>query len=75
MRGFFFGSARRNDPIRMHNPRPVTDYGKQSIESGDAAKDGFTVLSRANPDAQGSPPPVSGVEGPVHRGPDQSFEQ
>lgn len=73
--GIFFGSARRNDPVRLENPRPLPDYGTSSLESGDAGRDGFTVLSRANPNAQGNPPPVKGVVGPVYQGPDQSFEQ
>jgi len=73
--GFFFGSARRNDPVELDNPHPVAEHGRSSIESGNAGLDGFTVLSRANPNAQGNPPPVEGVKGPVYRGPDQSFEQ
>lgn len=77
MRGLysFFGSGRRNDPVKVENPHPVTDYGTHSLESGNAGLDGFTVLSRANPNAQGNPPPVKGVVGPVYNGPDQSFEQ
>lgn len=73
--GLFFGSARRNDPIKLEDPHPVADYGTKSLESGNAGLDGFTVLSRANPNAQGNPPPVKGVVGPVYWGPDQSFEQ
>lgn len=73
--GLFFGSNRRNDPVKLEDPRPVADYGTASLESGNAGLDGFTVLSRANPDAQGNPPPVKGVVGAVYRGPDQSFEQ
>lgn len=75
MRGFFFGSARRNQPVRLENPRPVTNYGTKDLESGNAGLDGFSVLSRANPNAQGNPPPVKGTVGPVFQGPDQSFEQ
>lgn len=73
--GFYFGSARRNQPVQLENPHPVADHGRASIESGNAGLDGFSVLSRANPDAQGSPPPVKGVVGPVYMGPDNSFEQ
>lgn len=73
--GFFFGTARRNDPIKLEDPHPIADYGTKSLESGNAGLDGFTVLSRANPNAQGNPPPVKGVIGPVYQGPDQSFEQ
>jgi hypothetical protein len=76
MRGmFFFGTARRNDPVKLENPHPVEDFGRESIESGNAGLDGFTALSRASPQAQGSPPPVKGVIGPAYNGPDQSFEQ
>lgn len=76
MRGLFLLGHRhtRNDPVRVVDPRPIEDLGND-VYSGDAAKDGYTVLSRANPDAQGSPPPVNGVVGPVYEGPDQSFEQ
>ena len=75
MFGGFFGMAKRNGLVRLENPHPVEDYGTKCVESGDAGRDGFTVLSRANPNAQGSPPPVKGVEGPIYSGPDQSFEQ
>lgn len=76
MRGFgYFGSARRNQPVKLADPHPVADHGRTSMESGNAGLDGFTVLSRANPEAQGCPPSVEGVVGPVYQGPDQSFEQ
>lgn len=76
MRGFFFSAAAtRNDPVRLVDPRPIADYGTHNLESGDAGLDGFTILSRAQPDRQGAPPPVAGVIGPSYRGPDQSFEQ
>lgn len=73
--GLFLGSNRRNDPVKLENPRPHEDFGRASIESGNAGLDGFTTLSRADSNAQGSPPPVKGVVGPVYQGPDQSFEQ
>jgi len=74
MRGFgFFLGERRNAPIRLANPRP--EERRYIAETGNAALDGYTVLSRANPEAQGNPPPVPGVIGPVFLGPDQSFEQ
>jgi hypothetical protein len=72
--GLFFGNAKRNDPLKLEDPHPVTDYG-DSIQTGDAGKDGFTVLSKASAQAQGSPPPVSGTIGPAYQGPDSSFEQ
>ena len=73
--GFFFGGAKRNQPVLLENPHPVADYGTRDVESGNAGLDGFTVLSRANPNAQGNPPAVKGTIGPVYSGPDQSFEQ
>ena len=73
--GLFFGTARRNDPIKLEDPHPIADYGTKALESGNAGLDGYTVLSRAHPDAQGTPPPVKGVIGPAYFGPDQSFEQ
>lgn len=72
--GLFYGSNKRNQPVKLVDPRPIADYGTASLESGDAGKDGFTLLSRADPNRQGSPPPVAGTEGPVYWGPDQSFE-
>lgn len=76
MRGgfFMFGGAKRNDPIKLADPHPVTDYGND-VEKGHAGIDGFTVLSKADPQRQGSTPPVPGVIGPAYNGPDQSFEQ
>lgn len=75
MRGLFlFGRATRNDPIRLVDPRPLTDYGND-VEKGDAGLDGFSILSKASANAQGSPPPVNGVIGPAYSGPDRSFEQ
>lgn len=74
--GLFLGTrATRNDPVRLVDPRPIADYGTHDLESGDAGKDGFTILSRAQPDRQGTPPSVAGVIGPSYRGPDESFEQ
>lgn len=76
MRSFgFFGTHRRNDPIKLEDPHPVLETGTSSIESGNVALDGYEVLSRARPDAQGNPPPVKGTVGPAYQGPDQSFEQ
>jgi hypothetical protein len=71
--GLFLGSNRRNDPVRLENPRP--DPRPERLDTGDAGLDGYSVLSRANANAQGNPPPVKGVVGPVYWGPDMSFEQ
>ena len=72
--GFLFGSAKRNDPIRVVNPSPLPRY-ENELETGDAGRDGMTILSKAYPTMQGNPPSVPGVIGRVHRGPDESFEQ
>jgi hypothetical protein len=64
----------RNDPIRLTDPRPIPVYD-DNVHTGDTGKDGYTLLSRADPNRQGSPPAVEGTEGYVYRGPDQSFEQ
>jgi hypothetical protein len=73
--GMFFGRATRADPVKLEDPRPLTDYGTHDLESGNAGLDGYTVLSKASPTAQGSPPPVAGAIGPAYQGPDSSFEQ
>lgn len=73
--GYFFGSARRNQPVKLENPHPVTNYGTSSLESGNAGLDGFTVLSKAEPNRQGQAPPVAGTVGPVYWGPSQDWEQ
>ena len=70
--GLFFGSKSRNDPVRLENPHPLPVYANIQ-ETGDAGKDGFTILSKANPDYAGKPPLVGGT--PTYRGPDNSFEQ
>lgn len=74
MRGLFFGNSKRNDPIQLVDPRPLIDYG-DDVQKGNAGLDGFTTLSKASPQSQGSPPAVAGTVGRVHSGPDQSFEQ
>jgi hypothetical protein len=73
--GLFFGIVRRNQPVKLSDPHPIADYGTNDLESGDAGRDGFTILSRAQPNAQGNPPMVKGAEGYAFQGPDQSFEQ
>jgi hypothetical protein len=69
--GFFFGNHKRNDPYRL---TPKNDGERRmSDATGDAGQDGYTVLSKADPDRAGSPPSVGGYS--EHQGPDQSFEQ
>ena len=74
MRGFglFLGTARRNDPVKLVDPRPIANYGTKDVECGDAGRDGFTVLARAP--VPGMRPPVAGTVGPTYRGPDSAFE-
>ena len=67
--------SRRNQPVKLDDPHPIPDYGTRDLESGDAGCDGYTVLSKADPNAQGNPPMVRGAEGFDYLGPDQSFEQ
>jgi hypothetical protein len=72
--GFFLGSNKRNDPIKLEDPHPIARY-EDSQHTGSPAHDGYTLLSRANPKAQGVAPPVEGTVGPVYRGPSEDFEQ
>ena len=76
MRGLFFLGSRhtRNDPVRLVDPHPVERY-PDDIETGNAGRDGFTILSKASPDMQGEPPAVEGAIGPAYQGPSQDFEQ
>lgn len=76
MRGFmFYGTHRRNDPIKLVDPRPLPRYTAEEASTGDAAKDGYTRLSIANPRSQGNAPPVEGVAGPSYSGPSMDWEQ
>jgi hypothetical protein len=72
--GIFIGSNRRNDPIKLHDPHPIPRY-EDGTHTGSPAHDGYTLLSRADPKAQGNPPAVDGTVGPVYRGPDETFER
>lgn len=77
MRAFFFGgmnARKRNDPVKLVEKHPHHDMG-DDVHTGNAMLDGFSLLSKADPDRQGSPPPVEGQDGPCYQGPDQSFEQ
>ena len=73
--GLFFGTVRRNQPVKLTDQHPIPDYGTKDLCSEDAGRDGFSVLSRADPHAQGNPPMVKGADGFDYLGPDNSFEQ
>jgi hypothetical protein len=75
--GLFFGRATRNSNYILGDPHPVPRYDdhKGDVTCGDAGCDGYTVLSRADPDRMGDPPNVQGTVRRVYRGPDSSFEQ
>ena len=77
MRGlrFNFGHPRRNDPVELVDPHPIENYGTADYHSGKPFQDGYTLLSRADPNRAGEPPPVKGTVGAIPRGPDESFEQ
>jgi hypothetical protein len=72
--GIFFGRSTRNDPIKLVDPHPIKEYG-DDVCTGNAGRDGFTVLSRARADAQGIAPPVNGVVGQSYQGPSSDWEQ
>lgn len=65
---------RRNVNQKATDPRPVSRFD-DAQQSGDAGKDGFDVLAKAEPGYSGKRPFVKGTEGIVPRGPDQSYEQ
>lgn len=73
MRFYGFGT-RRNVNQRAVDQHPIATFD-DATHSGDAGKDGFEVLAKANPRFAGERPFVEGTEGLVSRGPDQSFEQ
>jgi hypothetical protein len=73
--GMFLGVVRRNDPIKLVDPHPIPDYGTKDCCTGDAGRDGYTVLSRAHPTAQGIAPLAPGAIGQAYQGPAQDWEQ
>jgi hypothetical protein len=74
LRGLFFGTDRRNRGYRLENPRPKPRYENDTY-TGDMERDGYELLSRADPERMGRPPHVAGTEGDNYPGPDQSFER
>jgi hypothetical protein len=69
--GFPFGEAKRNQPkdLRPCNPLPPN---KMRQDSGDAGRDGYSVLSRADR-ASGQRPDIGGQ--PDYWGPRQTEER
>lgn len=60
-----FGDAPRNQPVFIRSVNPLED-NKMSLDTGDAGRDGYTVLSRANRHS-GQRPMINGTpqfEGP-----------
>jgi hypothetical protein len=74
--GLFFGLGRnsRNDPIRLADPHPLTDYGND-VDTGNAGLDGFTAISKSSPRYQGCAPMVDGALGRCYQGPADDWEQ
>lgn len=78
MRGiglFYSGHVKRNERLKLQDLHPIADYGRRSLETGDAGKDGYTILSRAEPDRQGAAPPIPGGTSPLYWGPAADWEQ
>lgn len=71
--GMFFGSAKRNDNYLLEDPRPIARQ-PDTVCSGNAGLDGFSILAKASEDNPGNRPSVQGTIGPTHRGPSMSFE-
>ena len=74
MVNLFYGRVSRNDPIRLEDPHPILNYGDDQ-HSGNASVDGYSVLSRAQPDNQGRAPMVAGAIGQAYQGPANDWEQ
>jgi len=78
MRGtglFIGGDEGRLNPVKLIDPRPIPRL-EDRVTTGDAGRDGYSVLSRASPGRQGRPPPVKGQDPHGnHQGPAMDFEQ
>jgi hypothetical protein len=62
-------AATRSGSRNLH---PIDRY-EDPQDTGSPAHDGYTLLSRADPKAQGAPPAVEGTIGQVYRGPDRAM--
>lgn len=69
--GFPFGETKRNQPVKLQPANPLPPNAMSS-DSGNAALEGYTALSRANrvTDVR---PPVGGTD--QYWGPNQAQEQ
>lgn len=67
----FYGEPKRNEPVAVRPANPLPDNAKSS-DTGNAGRDGYTVLSRANPYTKVRPS-ISGHPEPL--GPDMAQEQ
>jgi hypothetical protein len=69
--GGLYGEPRRNQPVEIPacNPKPQAPF---SDATGDAGRDGYTVLSQANP-VTGVRPQINGI--PQPEGPNMAQEQ
>lgn len=76
MRGYFmgfpFGEAKRNQPVDLKPCNPLPQ-NKMSSNSGNAGRDGYSVLSRA--DRNTDQRPAIGDPHPDYWGPRQTEEQ
>ena len=73
--GLFFGSSKRNDPLKLVDQHPTADYG-DAVYCGDVGLDGYTRLRKADPDRSGDQGGyTTGTVGRTYEGPDQSWEQ
>lgn len=61
---FFYGHCRRNEPVMLEDRRPETRTMDNT--TGDAGRDGFTVLSAADRET-GIRPRIGGI--PTYPGP------
>jgi hypothetical protein len=74
--GLFIGTfgGGRNVNQKLEDPHPVPRYPDCQY-CGDAGLDGYELIDRASPTAQGREHIIEGVIGTVPRGPSEDFEQ
>lgn len=69
--GFLYSEPKRNEPVCAPAANPLPE-NKMSSDTGDAGRDGYSVLSRANRD-NGLRPSIGGHR--THPGPNMAQEQ